>query len=255
MKNFIYNNEPEGWAFESGDNAYQYDITDDFTGELHSQASRHILPYVNECKRGSTPTVHAEHDPLGAVHYLLGSKSHNLVLSTDDSSVEIFIDYGPAYEKVRIRKNYSVLSSTEQKEFAKNPSKEAHENFQEICNFSEQETAKNIHFLKKVFTTKRKFSPGSIRRALAVAVLLRRRALLLRGKMGEPPFAREFAEDISLCHELVATLLAMKNDERFTQFNLTKDFDSLIAEVVTPFLIQLRPDKLAEALSSYLHGK
>ena len=116
VKNFIMGLKCEEWTFDAGPTqvSYQFDITDDWTGELHDLAAQHIPAYVNESNMESLPSVHAEHDPEGVVHYLLGGRTNDLILPADGSKVELFINYGPKYERVRIRKNYSFLPPAQQ---------------------------------------------------------------------------------------------------------------------------------------------
>jgi hypothetical protein len=116
VKNLILGLKCEEWAFDTGPTTttLHYDITDDWTGDLHDMAAHHVPAYVNECKLEDNPTVHAEHDPEGVVHYLLGLPRKTLIIPTDGTTSELFINYGPAYERIRIRKNYSFLPLSEQ---------------------------------------------------------------------------------------------------------------------------------------------
>lgn len=112
LKNFIHKFEPEGWAFNQaarheGKASNVFDITDDWTGDLHSLASQNVMVYVNETdgKNSSIPTVWAAHDPAGAVHYLMGhgEKKHgNFRIPLNGDEIELKIDYGEKYEKVRL---------------------------------------------------------------------------------------------------------------------------------------------------------
>jgi hypothetical protein len=112
LKNFIHNWEPEGWCFDQAarhevKHSHLFDITDNWTGDLHSLASQSVMVYVNETdgKPNSVPTVHASHDPAGAVHYLLGhgEKKHGKFrIPLNGEEIELKIDYGEKYEKVRL---------------------------------------------------------------------------------------------------------------------------------------------------------
>jgi hypothetical protein len=112
LKNFIHSWEPEGWCFDQaahheGKASNVFDITDDWSGELHSLASQNVMVYVNETdgKTNSVPTVWAAHDPAGAVHYLMGhsEKKHgNFRIPLNGEEIELKIDYGVKYEKVRL---------------------------------------------------------------------------------------------------------------------------------------------------------
>jgi hypothetical protein len=115
FKNFIHSWEPEGWTFDQaahhkGKASNVFDITDDWSADLHSLARDNVTVYVNETdgKPTSIPTVCAEHDPEGAVHYLLGhqEKEHGKFrLPLNGKEIELKIDYGVAYEKVRLEKD------------------------------------------------------------------------------------------------------------------------------------------------------
>jgi hypothetical protein len=112
FKNFIHSWEPEGWTFDQaahhkGKASNVFDITDDWSADLHSLARENVMVYVNETdgKPSSIPTVWAEHDPAGAVHYLLGhqEKEHGTFrLPLNGEEIELKIDYGDKYEKVRL---------------------------------------------------------------------------------------------------------------------------------------------------------
>lgn len=107
VKNFIHGWCCESYSFDaSSDKAIAgkggeawgetFDITDDFTGDLHELARRSVLTYVNESVPGAE-TVFAKHHPSGALHYVLGQgnpKDGNFKLLADGKEVEIFINYG-----------------------------------------------------------------------------------------------------------------------------------------------------------------
>lgn len=47
-----------------------FDLTDDFTGDLHELAKKNILVYANKADGKERATWFAEHhDPEGSVHY------------------------------------------------------------------------------------------------------------------------------------------------------------------------------------------
>ena len=106
FKNYIFDGACEGWSFDAiGHESSRklFDITSDTTGELHDEARANLLSYVNETNGIEIPSVRADHDPEGAVHYLLGHYQVGegpLVLPIGQW-VEIKVDYGPTYEEVR----------------------------------------------------------------------------------------------------------------------------------------------------------
>ena len=118
-KNFIFSHICEEWAFESGDSQYQVDITDDITGDIHSEAKKRIFAYVNESDLDEHVCIHAEHDAEGSVHYLLGHSQQSqgsLVIPSNGVPMEVFVSYGDEYELVRLRKGYSFLDDGAEKD-------------------------------------------------------------------------------------------------------------------------------------------
>mmetsp|Transcript_22473 Transcript_22473/g.34470 ORF Transcript_22473/g.34470 Transcript_22473/m.34470 type:complete len:256 (-) Transcript_22473:70-837(-) len=123
LKNFIFNERPEEYAFDSLENEIMFDITDDSTGKPHGHARARIPMYINEDLKKST--VHPEFDLAGNLHYLFGSsfsKSGRDQYSQPDladlnsrlksgESIELFVNYGEWYEPIRIRKGYSLFSN------------------------------------------------------------------------------------------------------------------------------------------------
>ena len=98
LKNFLFSSTCGEWTFDTtfdGDENL-FDITDDETGELHDLAKRHIPAYVNETDGKKSPSISAQHDPAGSVHYLLGHYDEcygGLTMAADGVSREVFIDY------------------------------------------------------------------------------------------------------------------------------------------------------------------
>lgn len=120
LKSFIHHWECEEWSFDSTAVATTdtiFDITDDSSGQLHSVARTNIIVYTNETNgKREEPTIWASNDPEGAVHYFLGHPDESrgpLLLPANGKAVELKIDYGPKYEKVRVRKGYSRLLGDE----------------------------------------------------------------------------------------------------------------------------------------------
>jgi hypothetical protein len=73
VKNFIHNYEPGVFVFDANVKENEmYDITDDKTGDLHDKAAKNLLARVNETDGEEDPSVFADYDPYGAVHYYLG---------------------------------------------------------------------------------------------------------------------------------------------------------------------------------------
>lgn len=158
LKNFIHHWECESWSFEMSscerenqncDEFDIFDITDDVTGDIHDKARKNLLSYVNETDGKEIATVRAEHDPEGAVHYLMGHSepSDRPFRVPFDKEVELKIDYGPRYEKIRVRKGYSRLSNLEQDKLKKAIADDDIELIQEIMVFTAKEVLDSIKFL------------------------------------------------------------------------------------------------------------
>jgi len=112
MKNFVLESKPEVYSFSSPHDTEQFDITDDVSGECHEWARERIPMYVNECDADKVhPTMHAHNDPEGHIHYLFGHKHTKKPLELPkDVEMEVFVNYGPDYEEVRVRLGYSFLN-------------------------------------------------------------------------------------------------------------------------------------------------
>jgi len=181
IKTFLHSNKPEEVAFDPNEEGFQYDITDDVTGELHAEAKKRIYAYANESEDENLITIHARHDPEGSVHYLLGHAKESqgdFVVPCNGSEIEVYLKYGPGYEKVRIRKGYSFCSA-EQKESILEELKD--EDLSDIINmnhFETEEVVSAANFLVELFSTTdtTMVADSVVERALTCAAVLRRRA-------------------------------------------------------------------------------
>lgn len=154
LKNFIYDFEAEAWSFNKrGDVDDVLDITCDKTGCLHEVAKRNLPAYVNETDGKETPSVFADHDPEGSVHYLLGHKSvkeGDLVIPMDGQWMEIKVDYGAVYERVRVRKNYSRLSEENRLEEEMKLQNESYDTMNDIEQWSVDDVEKSISYINSL---------------------------------------------------------------------------------------------------------
>jgi len=258
LKNYIHCLKCEEWSFdvESKNDTLQFDITNDHDGEIHEIAAKHIPAYVNECRMEDTPTVHARHDPEGAVHYLLGVMDKKFVLPADGKPSEIFINYGPDYERVRIRKNYSFLSASDQEPYKKSKSREGAEYFLELMTFGDREVSSCIRFFCDMFASTSISSTQVICRSLAVTVLLRHRGRALQKAMGtENLFAIEFESDLKACDVLIEKLLCLHNAKKLKELNDKQDFDSLIKESIEPLVNELELKTIQKVMTNILEHK
>ena len=182
LKNYIHNLKCEEWAFDTTDSSYQFDITEDNTGNLHDLAKSHIPAYVNECGPNSVATVKAEHDPEGNVHYLLGvaDGSTSFSLPANESEREIFINYGLDYEHVRVRKGYSTLPPDELAQQQLKANDEDAEYITEILQFEIDDVAQGLAFMTSLLKQGNAcIDDTMVQRALTVTALLQHRAKLL----------------------------------------------------------------------------
>jgi hypothetical protein len=216
LKNYIHKLKCEEWAFDTADSGFQFDITDDATGDLHELAKSHIPAYVNECGPDTCASVKAEHDPEGNVHYLLGMSdgSSSFSVPADESEREIFINYGPAYEHVRVRKGYSSLPADElAKEQLKAKDEDA-EYISEINEFEKDDVSHGLAFVRSLFETVTVCTDKeAIRRALTVAAVLQRRA----GCLGEENMW-------GLANDLLCKMLPLLGDNRLLELKESPEF-------------------------------
>ena len=253
VKNFIMGLKCEEWAFDTGPAPvlHQYDITDDWTGELHDVAAQHIPAYVNECTMETPPSVHAEHDPEGVVHYLLGGRTSDLILPVDGSKVELFINYGPKYERVRIRKNYSFLPPAKQLAEAKSVDRENAEYLEEISGYQEREVTLCIEFVAKVVETGT-LPDAFLLNALCVAAALRHRGRMLAKEIGDStPFAVEFSEVMKRYEAVVKTLLQRGPNVTFLQLEAAGEHAILLSRLVNAVLKDLPPGFAQRVISLF----
>lgn len=197
IKSFIHKFKCESYVFDTRDHDDAYDITDDLTGTMHSEARKHIPPYVNETNewRHRIPEVQAMYDPQGSLHYLLGyleTESKSFKVPADGIEREIFIDYGEAYELVRLREGFP-RSDMEPSAIKEKLEKDEFEYLEEILSFSANETKGAISLLKNIITKEIK-EEDMIKRMLLVLIFLRKRAVGIRKE-----FAQPIEDDESFC--------------------------------------------------------
>ncbi|KAL7576260.1 hypothetical protein ACA910_018089 [Epithemia clementina (nom. ined.)] len=154
FKNFIYDGSCEGWSFDAAGcepGRKLFDITDDATGELHDTARMNALSYVNETNGIEIPSVRADHDVEGSVHYLLGhfQTDHGPLVFPTEKWMEIKIDYGPTYEDVRVRKGYSRLSKAELAKAEQNINDDDKNTLEDIGSWSVRDIELCLLFLER----------------------------------------------------------------------------------------------------------
>jgi hypothetical protein len=157
VKTYIHSYSTEEWCFESQVVDTMYDITDDHSGSISEQARRHIPSYINECDDDGIQTVRSEHDPEGAVHYLLGvidEKETKMSIPTNGEN-EVFVYYGEHYENVRLRKGYSRLGAKEKQKRLKELEGEDSEHLDDIeRNYSVENVTDCVDYLESLYSDK-----------------------------------------------------------------------------------------------------
>ena len=182
LKNFLFASICGEWTFDTtfeGD-AYLFDITDDQTGQLHDLAKRHIPAYVNETNGIQNPSITAQHDAAGSVHYLLGHYEEHygtLSIAADGVPREVFIDYGDNYEDFRIRKNYSRLPPDQSEPRRRELMENDHlEELEQLSSLNAEEIAECIEFLEKDwYNPNRQYPVSVVTRALLALMVLKQR--------------------------------------------------------------------------------
>lgn len=248
LKNFVHNLKCEEWSFDLTEPGFQYDITNDEDGELHRDAAHHVPAYVNECAIGQCPTVHAEHDPEGVVHYLFGIHKADLVLPCE-GAMEIYINYGKVYEPVRVRKGYSFEHRSNRPK-PKSFADEAAEYFEEVGRFSPHDIVKCIEFFGGVAKSFQK-NDGTLGRALAMTLLLYSCALTIQTDLNPSPFADAFRNHTENCLGLIFDLVERIGDAALSRLLGALEFDGLLSTVVRPFLENLPKHQVDRILSTF----
>ena len=253
VKNFIMGLKCEEWTFEAGPTrmSSQFDITDDWTGDLHSIAAQHIPAYVNECPIEEKPLVHAEHDPEGVVHYMLGARISDLTIPADGSMLELFINYGPNYESVRIRKNYSFLPPENQQSHAKSVHQENAEYLEEISGYQRAEVTSCMKFVSKIVETGT-LPEEFLLNALCVAVALRHRGRVLMDGIGAcSRLSVGFSEVVEQFHAVVATLLARKTDPILSELGAAGQDVPFLSELSSAVMKDSAPSEVQRIVSLF----
>lgn len=108
------------------------------------------------------PTIHAEYDPEGNVHYLFGIAYggdeatykrgvEQLQKQMNEGEFEVFIDYGKEYEKVRKRKGYAIMSDRVRKKFELEIEKDEREYLEEISEFEAEDIGMVLDYFSGPF--------------------------------------------------------------------------------------------------------
>ena len=245
VKNFVLELKPEVYSFNSQNDEEQYDICDDHSGVCHEMAQSRINMYVNECSSHGLSTIHAEHDPEGHVHYLFGQKQSGFEMLANGEEREIFVNYGPDYEDVRIRKNYSFLGEEEQQLRRENMKLELIEYLQSTAT---RLSAKDILDVVAYFTGALgefldKANENAKFRLLVASLLLRYRACWLMQRNQQLPINRKRSIDtkqisaaVERSKHLAFTMLQSHGDKQLILLYAKGKDENLIRTVVVNFL-------------------
>jgi hypothetical protein len=153
IKNFIHNWKCEAWSYDASaqDKArglHFIDITDDITGEPCMQVSP--IGLANDTVGNGHPTISAMIDPDGRMHYYLGheNESHGpLHIPNKNNPLELKMDYGSSYERVRYREGYSRLNKYQQKRIQRDVESDDPSVLAELKKYSWHELQEIYHFL------------------------------------------------------------------------------------------------------------
>jgi hypothetical protein len=250
LKTFAYKYSCEEYCFDTSvesDEEEIFDISDDWTGELHADARRHVPAYVNEISdENQRACVHALFGCEGALHYLIGHAHEGdgpFQLAADGREQEIFIDYGPRYEKVRIRRNYSRLADKERERAVDNLKEDDFEYLQEILSFTPGEVESAVQFFRGIIMDGRHLEHDFVMRSLMLAILLKKRARAIMPEVAEeeePSFCNDGATELDLSKlagdagGLVSRLFDRWNNDKVMKQRLLNSaaFTSILQEVI-----------------------
>jgi hypothetical protein len=227
LKNFVHMWEAEGWSFDVAHFDKQggcFDITDDWTGELNSLARQNFVVYANETDgKNEVQTLVPNHDPEGNIHYFLGHAYEDdgaFQIPANGEEVELKIDYGPKYERVRVRKGYSRLSGPELAKMKAQLENDDMDVVLEIAVCSIGEVSVALEFLERLFE-RGCLDVERRTRALIAALLLRSRV---------ESFDKERTEtDLHEIADRAKTLVSQicsrwKEDEELQESLLSREF-------------------------------
>jgi hypothetical protein len=198
IKNFIHRFKCEKYSFKTGEDGYNFDITDDcLTGKLHVDARRHIPPFVNEIssERHQVSTVHAMYDCAGAMHFLLGhAERANGPLRIEATGIEeeIFANYGDDYENVRLRKGYP-RNPVEVSQAMEQLTKDEENYLHEIDTYTANEVQHTIEFFDSMLDFHRELDESVVERMVVMGILIKRRARFIMKEF------RDLGDDESFC--------------------------------------------------------
>ena len=192
-KNFVHEWKCESYAFDVEQHTTDMgrhsdcvlDVTCDFTGDLHDEGRKCIMPYVNETDGKVPASVTASHDPSGAVHYLLGDLEleEGCLRVPLRTEVELLVDYGPSYEKVRCRvgPGYARVKGAEYDFYRQCLAGDDAEYAVDVAEYSATEVQDCLSWMEGMWRDKPNPFPVRTReRVLMLALLLRARLLAIQ---------------------------------------------------------------------------
>jgi hypothetical protein len=150
LKDFVTGGKCAVYSWECSRRAGVFDITNDRTGKLLEEARGSVLTYVNEISHPAreAPSMEVQHDPSGAIHYLLGHMDphrDDLVLEYG-KEVELMVDYGEKYEKIRVRNGYPRVSGEALAELERECASEPADTLRDIVHWDAADVEPSIQF-------------------------------------------------------------------------------------------------------------
>jgi hypothetical protein len=129
------------------------DVTDDFSGDLSTESRANPLTYANEISGDENHNLSARVAPDGCIHFYLGHDSigyGNLQIKCKCHPVEMKLNYGTEYEKVRYRNGYCRLDASRLTNIAKDVDNDDKLALNEIRTYTKMEIGSVHGFLKKL---------------------------------------------------------------------------------------------------------
>ena len=261
VKNFIHSFDCEEFLFGPRESGFQLDITDDVSGKLHEDARKHIPAFVNETADDDKLCVLAEHDAEGSVHYLLGharTSQGEYTAPADGSQVELFINYGPSYEKVRIRNGFSTLCEEERAPFEEALSNEDVEDIRNMNSFNASEVNDSVNFLVRLFSSSNdgtcKLSSCVKERSLICSAVLQYRAHTLLLNNDEVDKETSSGDLQKLLHNArgLCTLVMINSDQNLSEWkalHASSNVEGLLKSILVQYYTKDKVDMINSVLT------
>lgn len=210
----FFADKPEEWVFDAKeeDGARVFDITNDKNGDLHDLAAHNILSFVNETDGHQPASIHARRDFFSHVHYMLGpDDNQSELLLPYKQWIELKVDYGPSYERVRIRKGYSRLPEGSNERTKMEEQTHDSTTLQDIKHWCGKETKISMDYLSKLDLDE--MDAGPQLQALVISLCLYDRLQFVGKELEDADFRNSAIKALSLIKRIVKLV----NDEQLAK--------------------------------------